>query len=131
MGEAHDLAVDRRAGVADTGATPRMSGCADARGVQGRPGDEEVAVGQLADPLASFAQQPFDLRLLVLLLTVRTPRPRSSDPIRAGPRRPRRFVELDVADPDADAALGDAEVHACRSSRARSPNLARYPTATS
>jgi hypothetical protein len=79
-------------------------------GVESSSGNEELAFTQPPDADATFTQQPLDLRLLLKVKPARSPPLRSSVPVATRPRRPRRFVELDVADPDADAALGDAEL---------------------
>jgi hypothetical protein len=68
--------------------------------VQRRAGDEEVALGQLADALPALGEQAIDLRLLAVSQLVR--------PVgMAAVARP--WLELDIAHPDRHAGLAHAQ----------------------
>jgi hypothetical protein len=69
--------------------------------VQGDPGDQELAVGQAADAGLALGDQAVDLGLLAALQGVGL--------AAAAAGAAGEGLEGDVADPERDAALGDAE----------------------
>ena len=107
-------------------------------GIQRRAGDEQVAIGQLTDPLDPLGEQPVDLHLLPLLQPVRPTRACPAAPV--GPARAARVASsnrtsrtqtLTLLLETPSSATISPIVHACaRSSRARSlsASLPRYPT---
>jgi hypothetical protein len=92
--ESHHL----RIGVCETHLTIRL---APLPRVQRDPGHEELPVGQAADAVPALLDQPVDLSLAAAL--------RGVGGTAAAPGRPRAGLERDVADPERDAAPGDAE----------------------